>query len=123
MLPQAGIFGQSRCEGWQQLIAVTSDSSQLSRAECALEYGWVPHMWAAELMRKVKCWVSTKRSSRAKTKAKTAKPSTIAAGAREMPKISGLDFEAAMAEAAGFRVERVWMDAERLFSVQYLVRD
>jgi L-histidine N-alpha-methyltransferase len=30
---------------------------------------------------------------------------------------------AAMAEAAGFRVERVWMDAERLFSVQYLVRD
>jgi L-histidine N-alpha-methyltransferase len=30
---------------------------------------------------------------------------------------------AAMAEATGFRVERVWMDAERLFSVQYLVRD
>ncbi len=30
---------------------------------------------------------------------------------------------AAMAEAAGFRVEKVWMDAERLFSVQYLVRD
>jgi len=30
---------------------------------------------------------------------------------------------AAMAEAAGFRVECVWMDAERLFSVQYLVRD
>ena len=30
---------------------------------------------------------------------------------------------ATMAEAAGFRVERVWMDAERLFSVQYLVRD
>ncbi len=30
---------------------------------------------------------------------------------------------AAMAGTAGFRVERVWMDAERLFSVQYLVRD
>ena len=30
---------------------------------------------------------------------------------------------AAMAETAGFSVERVWMDAERLFSVQYLVRD
>jgi len=30
---------------------------------------------------------------------------------------------AAMAEAAGFSVERVWMDAGRLFSVQYLVRD
>jgi L-histidine N-alpha-methyltransferase len=30
---------------------------------------------------------------------------------------------AAMAATAGFRVERVWMDAERLFSVQYLVRD
>jgi uncharacterized SAM-dependent methyltransferase len=30
---------------------------------------------------------------------------------------------AAMAEAAAFRVEKVWMDAERLFSVQYLVRD
>ncbi len=30
---------------------------------------------------------------------------------------------AAMGEAAGFRVERVWMDAEKLFSVQYLVRD
>ena len=30
---------------------------------------------------------------------------------------------AAMAETAGFRVKRVWMDAERLFSVQYLVRD
>lgn len=30
---------------------------------------------------------------------------------------------AAMGEAAGFRVERVWMDAARLFSVQYLVRD
>ncbi len=28
----------------------------------------------------------------------------------------------AMAEAAGFRVARVWMDAERLFSVQYLER-
>ncbi len=33
-----------------------------------------------------------------------------------------LDGFAAMAEAAGFRVERVWMDDERLFSVQYLVR-
>ena len=30
---------------------------------------------------------------------------------------------AAMAREAGFTVERVWMDAERLFSVQYLVRD
>ena len=30
---------------------------------------------------------------------------------------------AAMAQAAGFSVERVWMDAGRLFSVQYLVRD
>ena len=30
---------------------------------------------------------------------------------------------AAVAETAGFRVERVWMDAGRLFSVQYLVRD
>ncbi|HSN52050.1 MAG TPA: L-histidine N(alpha)-methyltransferase [Woeseiaceae bacterium] len=30
---------------------------------------------------------------------------------------------AAMAEATGFGVERVWMDAGRLFSVQYLVRD
>ena len=30
---------------------------------------------------------------------------------------------AAMGEAAGFHVERVWMDADRLFSVQYLVRD
>ncbi len=30
---------------------------------------------------------------------------------------------AAMGEAAGFRVKRVWMDAARLFSVQYLVRD
>ncbi|HSM31074.1 MAG TPA: L-histidine N(alpha)-methyltransferase, partial [Woeseiaceae bacterium] len=29
---------------------------------------------------------------------------------------------AAMAETAGFSVERVWMDAERLFSLQYLVR-
>ena len=34
-----------------------------------------------------------------------------------------LDGFAAMAKAAGFNVERVWMDAERLFSVQYLVRD
>jgi len=34
-----------------------------------------------------------------------------------------LDGFAAMAEAAGFRVARVWMDAGRLFSVQYLVRD
>jgi L-histidine N-alpha-methyltransferase len=33
-----------------------------------------------------------------------------------------LDGFAAMAREAGFRVERVWMDAERLFSVQYLVR-
>ena len=30
---------------------------------------------------------------------------------------------ATMAEAAGFSVEKVWMDAERLFRVQYLVRD
>ena len=30
---------------------------------------------------------------------------------------------AAMAETAGFRVARVWMDEGRLFSVQYLVRD
>jgi L-histidine N-alpha-methyltransferase len=30
---------------------------------------------------------------------------------------------AALAETAGFRVKRVWMDADRLFSVQYLVRD
>jgi len=30
---------------------------------------------------------------------------------------------AAMGEAAGFSVERAWMDAGRLFSVQYLVRD
>jgi len=29
----------------------------------------------------------------------------------------------AMAQAAGFRVERVWTDPERLFSVQYCVRD
>jgi len=29
---------------------------------------------------------------------------------------------AVMAEAAGFRVARVWMDAEQLFSVQYLLR-
>ena len=34
-----------------------------------------------------------------------------------------LDGFAAMAKAAGFTVERVWMDAERLFSVQYLERD
>jgi dimethylhistidine N-methyltransferase len=34
-----------------------------------------------------------------------------------------LDGFAAMAQTAGFTVERVWMDAERLFSVQYLVRD
>jgi len=34
-----------------------------------------------------------------------------------------LDSFAAMAGAAGFGVARVWMDAERLFSVQYLVRD
>jgi uncharacterized SAM-dependent methyltransferase len=30
---------------------------------------------------------------------------------------------AAMAQAAGFLVERVWMDPEGLFSVQYCVRD
>ena len=30
---------------------------------------------------------------------------------------------AAMAQAAGFLVEKVWMDPERLFSVQYCVRD
>ena len=30
---------------------------------------------------------------------------------------------AAMAGRAGFRVQRVWTDADRLFSVQYLVRD
>jgi dimethylhistidine N-methyltransferase len=34
-----------------------------------------------------------------------------------------LDGFAAMAETAGFRVARVWTDADRLFSVQYLVRD
>jgi uncharacterized SAM-dependent methyltransferase len=34
-----------------------------------------------------------------------------------------LDGFAAMAERAGFRVARVWMDEARLFSVQYLVRD
>jgi L-histidine N-alpha-methyltransferase len=34
-----------------------------------------------------------------------------------------LDGFAAMAGTAGFEVVRVWMDAERLFSVQYLVRD
>ncbi len=34
-----------------------------------------------------------------------------------------LDGFASMAAAAGFRVERVWMDEDRLFSVQYLVRD
>jgi dimethylhistidine N-methyltransferase len=33
-----------------------------------------------------------------------------------------LDGFAAMADKAGFRVARVWMDAERLFSVQYLER-
>jgi len=33
-----------------------------------------------------------------------------------------LDGFAAMAAEAGFRVARVWMDAERLFSVQYLER-
>ena len=33
-----------------------------------------------------------------------------------------LDGFAAMAAAAGFRVEQVWMDNARLFSVQYLVR-
>ena len=30
---------------------------------------------------------------------------------------------AAMAKAAGFRVEKVWMDADKMFSVQYCVRD
>jgi dimethylhistidine N-methyltransferase len=30
---------------------------------------------------------------------------------------------AGMAQAAGFKVEKVWMDTERLFSVQYCVRD
>ena len=34
-----------------------------------------------------------------------------------------LDGFAAMAKAAGFNVERVWTDAECLFSVQYLMRD
>ena len=34
-----------------------------------------------------------------------------------------LDGFAAMASTAGFTVERVWMDARHLFSVQYLVRD
>jgi len=34
-----------------------------------------------------------------------------------------LDSFAAMAGAAGFSVKRIWMDAARLFSVQYLVRD
>ena len=34
-----------------------------------------------------------------------------------------LDGFAAMAQAAGFRVQRVWTDSERLFSVQYCVRD
>ena len=34
-----------------------------------------------------------------------------------------LDGFAAMADTAGFRVERVWMDDDQLFSVQYLVRD
>ena len=33
-----------------------------------------------------------------------------------------LDGFAAMAQAAGFAVERVWTDAERLFSVQFLTR-
>ncbi len=33
-----------------------------------------------------------------------------------------LDDFAAMAQAAGFAVERVWTDAERLFSVQFLTR-
>jgi hypothetical protein len=28
-----------------------------------------------------------------------------------------------MAEAAGFTVAKVWTDADRLFSVQYCVRD
>ena len=30
---------------------------------------------------------------------------------------------AAMAKAAGFKVEKVWMDADKMFSVQYCVRD
>ena len=34
-----------------------------------------------------------------------------------------LDGFAAMAQAAGFRVEKVWMDADSLFSVQYCVRN
>ena len=34
-----------------------------------------------------------------------------------------LDGFAKMAERAGFRVERVWVDADALFSVQYCVRD
>jgi len=34
-----------------------------------------------------------------------------------------LDGFAAMANGAGFRVARIWMDAERLFSVQYLERE
>lgn len=34
-----------------------------------------------------------------------------------------LDGFAEMAERAGFRVERVWVDADALFSVQYCVRD
>ena len=33
-----------------------------------------------------------------------------------------IDGFAAMAERAGFHVERVWTDAEQLFSVQYCVR-
>lgn len=34
-----------------------------------------------------------------------------------------LDGFAALAAGAGFRVDRVWMDEDRLFSVQYLTRD
>jgi dimethylhistidine N-methyltransferase len=34
-----------------------------------------------------------------------------------------LESFAAMAQSAGFRVQQVWVDAGRLFSVQYLVRD
>jgi L-histidine N-alpha-methyltransferase len=34
-----------------------------------------------------------------------------------------LDGFASMAEEAGFKVMKVWVDAERLFSVQYLTRD
>ena len=30
---------------------------------------------------------------------------------------------AGLAQAAGFKVEKVWMDVDRLFSVQYCVRD